>query len=94
MGIFGRVSDILKANVNELIDKAEDPAKMMDQMIREMHESLREAKIEIPVTFFYQACDDKICYPPTRVPLRFVLDIEGHDVERSPGPLQRKKTSP
>jgi phage shock protein A len=47
MGIFGRVSDILKANVNELIDKAEDPAKMMDQMIREMHESLREAKIEV-----------------------------------------------
>lgn len=47
MGIFGRISDILKANVNELIDKAEDPAKMMDQMIREMHESLREAKIEV-----------------------------------------------
>ena len=47
MGIFGRVSDILKANVNELIDKAEDPAKMMDQMIREMQEKLREAKIEV-----------------------------------------------
>jgi phage shock protein A len=47
MGIFGRVSDILKANVNELIDKAEDPAKMMDQMIREMQEQLREAKIEV-----------------------------------------------
>jgi phage shock protein A len=47
MGIFGRVSDILKANVNELIDKAEDPAKMMDQMIREMQENLREAKIEV-----------------------------------------------
>jgi phage shock protein A len=47
MGMFSRMSDILKANVNELIDKAEDPAKMMDQMIREMHENLREAKIEV-----------------------------------------------
>jgi phage shock protein A len=47
MAIFGRISDILKSNVNELIDKAEDPAKMMDQMIREMQEQLREAKIEV-----------------------------------------------
>jgi len=47
MGIFGRLSDILSANVNDLIDRAEDPAKMMDQMIREMHEQLREAKIEV-----------------------------------------------
>ena len=47
MGIFGRISDVLKANVNELIDKAEDPAKMMDQMLREMQEKLREAKIEV-----------------------------------------------
>ncbi len=47
MGIFGRMSDIFKANINELIDKAEDPAKLMDQMIREMHENLREAKIEV-----------------------------------------------
>ncbi len=47
MGIFGRMSDIFKANINELIDKAEDPGKLMDQMIREMQENLREAKIEV-----------------------------------------------
>lgn len=47
MGIFGRISDIVKSNVNELIDNAEDPAKMMDQMIRDMQEQLREAKIEV-----------------------------------------------
>ncbi len=34
MGIFGRLSDILSANINDLIDRAEDPQKMMDQMIR------------------------------------------------------------
>ncbi|GAK54833.1 phage shock protein A, PspA [Candidatus Vecturithrix granuli] len=47
MGIFGRLSDILSANVNELIDRAEDPQKMMEQMIREMHEQLRDAKIQV-----------------------------------------------
>lgn len=47
MGIFSRMSDIFKANINEIIDKAEDPAKMMDQMVREMQEQLREAKIQV-----------------------------------------------
>jgi phage shock protein A len=41
------MSDIFKANINELIDRAEDPAKMMDQMVREMQENLREAKIQV-----------------------------------------------
>lgn len=47
MGIFGRMSDILSANINSLIDKAEDPEKLMEQMIREMQDQLREAKIEV-----------------------------------------------
>jgi hypothetical protein len=53
---------------------------------------LKEANIDIRATFSYQACDDKICYPPAKVPFRFVLDLEEHDSERSPEPLQRKKT--
>ncbi len=47
MGLFSRMSDIFKANINELIDRAEDPAKLMDQMVREMQENLREAKIQV-----------------------------------------------
>ena len=33
--VFGRMSQLLKANVNALIDKAEDPQKMIDQLIRD-----------------------------------------------------------
>ena len=33
MGIFQRLSDILKSNVNDLIDRAEDPEKMVKQII-------------------------------------------------------------
>jgi phage shock protein A len=47
MGIFGRMSDIFKANINDLIDRAEDPGKLMEQMVREMQENLREAKIQV-----------------------------------------------
>lgn len=47
MGIFSRMSDIFKANINDLIDKSEDPSKLMDQMVREMQEQLQEAKIQV-----------------------------------------------
>lgn len=47
MGIFKRIADVFKSNVNEMIDKAEDPQKMLDQMIREMEENFREAKVQV-----------------------------------------------
>lgn len=47
MGIFSRMSDIFKANINDLIDRAEDPQKLMDQMVREMTDQLQEAKIQV-----------------------------------------------
>ena len=44
MGIFDRVSTIFKANVNSALDKAEDPEKMLDQILRDMNEQLAKAK--------------------------------------------------
>lgn len=46
MGILGRFSDIISANVNELLDKFEDPAKMIDQYLRDAMEDLAEVKKE------------------------------------------------
>ena len=46
MGILSRFNDIIKANINALLDKAEDPAKMIDQYLRDMTESLAEVKKE------------------------------------------------
>jgi phage shock protein A len=43
MGIFGRLSDIFKANINDMLDKAEDPEKMIKQMILEMQEAYKDA---------------------------------------------------
>jgi phage shock protein A len=40
MGIFSRISDIFKSNVNDLIDRAEDPEKMVKQIILDMQKEL------------------------------------------------------
>ncbi len=47
MGIFDRISDIFKANVNDALDKAEDPEKMLKQMVIEMEESVNKATLAV-----------------------------------------------
>lgn len=46
MSILSRLNQILKANINDLLDKAEDPAKMIDQTLRDLREDLAEVKKE------------------------------------------------
>ncbi len=43
MGIFSRLSDLLKSNINDLIDRAEDPEKMVKQVIIDMQTELTKA---------------------------------------------------
>jgi phage shock protein A len=47
MGILGRLSTMIKSNVNDLIDSMQDPAQEIDQMVRDMEESAREARSEV-----------------------------------------------
>ncbi|HEV8714322.1 MAG TPA: PspA/IM30 family protein [Candidatus Binatia bacterium] len=42
--IFQRISDVISANLNDLIDRVEDPERMIKQIIREMEENISKAK--------------------------------------------------
>lgn len=48
--IFGRVAQLAKANINALLDNAEDPQKMLDQMVRDYSENITEAESAIAAT--------------------------------------------
>ena len=49
MGIMDRVTTVIKSNLNYLINKAEDPEKMLDQILIQMRQQLVEAKREVAV---------------------------------------------
>ncbi len=67
MGIFSRLGTLIKSNINDLITKAEDPEKMLTQVLLEMQQQLVEAKKAVAVAIAdekklqkqYQAETDK-----------------------------------
>ncbi|MCI8632661.1 MAG: PspA/IM30 family protein [Lachnospiraceae bacterium] len=46
MGILARFKNIMASNINALLDKAEDPEKMVDQILRDLQDNLGEVKAE------------------------------------------------
>jgi phage shock protein A len=49
MGIMDRVATVIRSNLNYLINKAEDPEKMLDQILIQMRQQLVEAKRQVAV---------------------------------------------
>jgi phage shock protein A len=47
MGILDRTSTILRANINALLDQAEDPEKALDQIIRDMADAIAQARGQV-----------------------------------------------
>lgn len=48
--ILGRVAQLAKANINSVLDQAEDPQKMLDQLIRDYTNNIREAEEAVATT--------------------------------------------
>src|SRR5688500_19423092 len=49
MGLFSRLGTLIRSNINELISKAEDPEKMLNQVLVDMKAQLVEAKKQVAV---------------------------------------------
>jgi phage shock protein A len=47
MGIFDRFNRVLKSNLNSLVDRAEDPAKLLDQTVIDMENEVKRAKRDL-----------------------------------------------
>ena len=49
MGMFKKISAVIKSNINDLISRAEKPEKMLNQIILDMRDQLAKAKREVAV---------------------------------------------
>jgi phage shock protein A len=49
MALLERVSTLIRANLNDLVDKAEDPEKMIKQVILDMHNQLLQVKTQVAI---------------------------------------------
>jgi phage shock protein A len=47
MGIMDRLSRLIRANVNDMLDRAEDPEKMLDQILRDMQSNIQMARQQV-----------------------------------------------
>ena len=59
MGIFSRLGTLIKSNLNDLISKAEDPQKMLNQLVADMQNQLVEAKKQVAVSIADQKRREK-----------------------------------
>ena len=46
-GVLGELGTVVRANVTEVLERAEDPEKLVDLIFRDMAEALREAKAQV-----------------------------------------------
>jgi phage shock protein A len=58
MTIVERISTIVRANINDLIDQAEDPEKVIKQLLLDMHSQLLQAKTQVAAAI----ADEKLLY--------------------------------
>src|ERR1700749_233299 len=49
MAVLGRLSTLLRANLNDLVEKAEDPEKLLKQIVLDMENQLMQVKTQVAI---------------------------------------------
>ena len=49
MGLLERVSTLIRANINDMVDRAEDPEKMIKQVILDMENQMMQVKTQVAI---------------------------------------------
>ena len=70
MGVIQRFKDIMSANINAMLDKAENPEKMIDQYMRNLEDDLGKVKAETATSSGMERTVSKII---THLPKKSVL---------------------
>lgn len=96
MGVFDRISRIIRSNINDLLDKAEDPEKVLQQIIDDMQQDLREAKLYVAAAIRdMRKLEDKYeenLSTSERWEKRAVAAVESGDDALAKEALRRKRT--
>jgi phage shock protein A len=59
MALLERVGTLLRANINDLIEKAEDPEKLLKQLVLDMENQLMQVKTQVAIAIADQHVLDK-----------------------------------
>jgi phage shock protein A len=97
MSIFDRFSRLLKSNINDAIDKAEDPEKMLKQIVEELNDDLLKVKTQVASAIatekqLYQK-HQQFQEEAEKWQARAELAVDKGDDELAREALQRKKTA-
>jgi hypothetical protein len=77
--------------INERVPVYSNKVRITRDVILGTEETMRkESNVELAGTFVYQACDDKICYLETKIPLKFSLGVLNQDIPRVPESLRKR----
>src|ERR1044071_9346536 len=82
MALLERVSTLIRANLNDLIDKAEDPEKMLKQVIQDMENQLMQVKTQVAIAIADQHVLEK--------KMQENLDLHGQWVRRAELAVDKK----
>ena len=97
MPIFEKISRILKSNINDLLDRVEDPEKILNQLLEDMRHEFKEAKVQVVAAIRdgnrLEAQYKENLESAENWEKRAILFIENGDDVRAKEALRRKKSA-